>query len=99
LGVREEIGLRLIDEAHIGRNIAEHVAIVVDEYGLTNKIFAITLDNASSNINAISFLKPLFSSYLGLDFPEPSADTAYDSDDPDDLSIIFFASALCLPHN
>ena len=43
-------------------NIAERVAIVVDEYGLTNKFFAITLDNASSNITAIPFLKPLFSS-------------------------------------
>jgi hypothetical protein len=83
------IGLRLIDEAHTGRNIVERVAIVVDEYGLTNKFFAITLDNVSSNITAISFLKPLFSSYLGLDFPEPSADIAYDYDDPDDLSTIF----------
>jgi hypothetical protein len=59
---------------------------VVDEYGLTNKIFAITLGNASSNITVISFLKPLSSGYLGLDFPEPSADIAYDSDD---LSTIF----------
>jgi hypothetical protein len=30
------IGLRLIDESHTGRNIVEHIAIVVDEYCLNN---------------------------------------------------------------
>lgn len=86
------IGLRLIDEAHTGRNIAERISIVVDEYGLTNKIFAITLDNASPNKTAMGFLKPLFSGYLGLAFPEPSDETLDDSelsDDPDDLSTVF----------
>ena len=39
--------------------------MVVDEYGLTDNFFAITLDNASSNRTAMSFLKPLFSGYLG----------------------------------
>jgi hypothetical protein len=39
--------------------------MLVDEYGLTNKIFVITIDNASSNRIAMSFLKPLFSGYLG----------------------------------
>jgi hypothetical protein len=62
---------------------------VVDEYGLNNKIFAITLDNASSNITAMSFLKPLFCTYLGLVCPDPSDETAYDSDDPDDLTTVF----------
>lgn len=83
------IGLRLIDESHTGRNIAERIAIVVDEYGLNNKIFAITLDNASSNITAMSFLKPLFCTYLGLVCPDPSDETAYESDDPDDLTTVF----------
>jgi hypothetical protein len=69
--------------------LLKHIAIVVDEYGLTNKIFPTTLDNASSNITDMSFLKPLFSGYLGLVFPEPSDDNAYDSNDPDDFSIVF----------
>ena len=89
------IGLRLIDESHTGRNIAERVAIVVDEYGLTNKFFSITLDNALSNITAMSFLKPLFSGYLGLDFHQPSDDNAYDSDD---LSTTFLHQH-CACHN
>jgi hypothetical protein len=37
----------------------------------------------------MSFLKPLFSGYLGLVFPEPFDESAYDSDDPHDLSTIF----------
>jgi hypothetical protein len=92
------IGLKLIDESHTGRNIAEHIAIVVDEFGLANKIFSITLDNASSNITAVSFLKPLFFGNLGLVFSDPLDDNAYDYDDPDDLSTVF-TSVLCLPHN
>lgn len=43
------IGLRLIDCSHNGVNIAERVESVVHEFGLTDKIFAVTLDNASSN--------------------------------------------------
>jgi hypothetical protein len=59
------ISLRLIDVKHFGNNIAECVTMVTDEYGLTNKIFTITLDNASSNQIVMHCLKPLFSGYLG----------------------------------
>ena len=41
--------LRHIEVAHTGYNIAERVQMVTDDYGITNKIFAIVLDNASSN--------------------------------------------------
>jgi hypothetical protein len=39
--------------------------MVADEYGLCDKIFAITLDNASSNQTDMHYLKPLFYGYLG----------------------------------
>jgi hypothetical protein len=58
------IGLRLIDVRHFGNNITERVNMVDDEYGLNDKIFAITLDNASSNQTAMHYLKPSFFGYL-----------------------------------
>ena len=63
------IGLRLIDCSHNGVNIAERVESVVHEFGLTDKIFAVTLDNASSNSRAMSKLIPKFVGYLG---PDPA---------------------------
>ena len=45
------IGFRLIDESHSGDNIAERVSAILDEYGLTAKVFSVTMDNASSNIS------------------------------------------------
>jgi len=59
------IGLRLIDVSHSGSNIAERVGIVLDEWSLTDKIFSFTLDNASSNASAMTFLTPKFSGYVG----------------------------------
>ena len=66
---KKVIGLRLIEVKHTGENIAERIAAVVDEFGLTDKVFSITLDNASSNFKAMNELTPLFASYLG---PNPS---------------------------
>ena len=66
---KKVIGLRLIDVKHTGENIAERIAAVVDEFGLTDKVFSITLDNASSNFKGMNELTPLFASYLG---PNPS---------------------------
>jgi hypothetical protein len=43
------IGLRLIEVRLTGQNIAERIAIVVEEFCLVDKIFSVTLDNASSN--------------------------------------------------
>jgi hypothetical protein len=54
----------LIDESHSGANIAERVSMVVDEYGLADKIFDVTLDNASSNSTAMDILSPIFSGYI-----------------------------------
>ena len=45
---------------HTGENIAERIASVIEEYGLIDKAFSITLDNASSNVRAMSTLTPLF---------------------------------------
>jgi hypothetical protein len=64
------IGLRLIDCSHNGVNIAERVDSVVTEFGLNDKVFSITLDNASSNASAMSKLIPKCIGYLGPD-PDP----------------------------
>jgi hypothetical protein len=51
---------------HSGVNIANLVATVIDEYSLTEKVFAITVDNASSNNVAMKFLRPFLCGYLGV---------------------------------
>ena len=69
---KKVIGLRLIEVKHSDENIAERVVVVVEEFGLIDKIFAITLDNASSNAKATEILTPMFAGYLGSDpSPEP----------------------------
>ena len=65
------ISLRLIEVSHSGVNIATRIAAVVEEYGLIDKIFSVTLDNASSNARAMNTLTPIFAGYLGPD-PSPS---------------------------
>ena len=73
------IGFRLIEEAHTGTNIAERISDVVEAFGMTDKIFAVSLDNASSNNNAMQILAPIFSGYLGVDTDpdNPSKKTYY----------------------
>ena len=45
---------------------------MVEEFGLIDKIFSVTLDNASSNAKAMDTLTPMFAGYLGCDpSPEP----------------------------
>ena len=67
------IGLRLIEVKHTGENITERVACVVEEFGVIDKVFSITLDNASSNAKAMETLTPMFVGYLGSDpTPDPS---------------------------
>ena len=69
---KKVIGLRLIEVKHTGENIAERVACVVEEFGLIDKVFSVTLDNASSNAKAMKTLTPMFAGYLGPDpIPEP----------------------------
>jgi hypothetical protein len=65
------VGFRLIDVKHSGENIAERIAGVVEEFGVVDKIFAVTLDNASSNVKAMETLAPVFSGYLG-SYPAPT---------------------------
>jgi hypothetical protein len=59
------IGLRLIESAHTGENIADHIFAVIDDFGCTNKVISITLDNASSNSKAMEKLRPLLSGFVG----------------------------------
>ena len=41
------ICFKLIDVAHTGENIADCIIKVVEDFGLTDKIFSNTLDNAT----------------------------------------------------
>ncbi|PVH35399.1 hypothetical protein PAHAL_7G172100 [Panicum hallii] len=59
------IGLRLIDVSHSGENSAERLLHVLEEYALADKVFAVTLDNASANSNAVERLTPRLSAYVG----------------------------------
>jgi hypothetical protein len=69
---KKVIDLRLIEVKHIGENIAEKVACVVQEFGLLDKIFSVTLDNASSNARVMETLTLMFVGYLGSEpVPEP----------------------------
>jgi len=62
------LGLRLIDVSHNGDNIAERVHVVLEEYGLTEKVISVTLDNTSANASAMTILTPKISSYMGTIF-------------------------------
>jgi hypothetical protein len=69
---KKVIGLRLIDVKHTGDNIAEKVGCVIREFGLLDKIFSVTLDNASFNAKAMETLTSMFTGYLGSDpTPDP----------------------------
>ncbi|WVZ50505.1 hypothetical protein U9M48_001751, partial [Paspalum notatum var. saurae] len=90
------LGLRLMDGKHSGVNIANLVATVIDDYALTDKVFAITLDNASSNNTAMKYLRPFLSGYLGV----PASvvlEIPNDDDTPsdDDLSSMFLHQRCC----
>jgi len=58
------------NEEHTGRNIADKVTTVIDQYGLHGKIIAIVLDNAKANDKAIAYI----SNHLNLNestYPTP----------------------------
>ncbi|KAJ1254814.1 hypothetical protein BS78_K323200 [Paspalum vaginatum] len=59
------IGLRRIEVSHNADNISERVLSVIAEWGCTDKLFSVTLDNASSNVKAMDKLKPALSGYVG----------------------------------
>ncbi|XP_066333309.1 zinc finger BED domain-containing protein RICESLEEPER 2-like [Miscanthus floridulus] len=70
---KKVIGLRLIEVKHTSDNIVEKVACVIEEFGLLDKVFSVTLDNASSNAKAMETLTPMFAGYLGSEpAPTPS---------------------------
>jgi hypothetical protein len=68
---KKVVGLRLIEVKHSGENIADRIASVVDEFGLMDKIFSVSLDNASANTRAHEILQPVFFGYLG-SYPAPT---------------------------
>jgi hypothetical protein len=70
---KKVVGFKLIESSHSGENIAEKIAGVVEEFGLIDKIFVVTLDNASANSRAYNILQPVFFGYLG-SFPAPTCD-------------------------
>jgi hypothetical protein len=63
------LGLVLINVSQNGQNITERVVSVLADYGLTEKVFAVTLDNASSNVSAMCTLRPVLSKYLSIEVP------------------------------
>jgi len=62
----------LIEVKHTGENISEKIACVVQEFDMIDKIYSVTLDNASSNAKAMETLTPMFACYLGSD-PTPTS--------------------------
>ena len=92
---KRALGLILIDCKHSGQNIADRVASVLSEYGVLQKVFYVTLDNASSNCSAMLNLRPILSHYLGIQVPpeDPNESALNDSA----ISSIL-ASALCMSH-
>ena len=55
----------MFDEKHIASNIYKLIKVVVEEYGLINKIFAIDFDNASANTVSIPELKKVCKPVFG----------------------------------
>ena len=70
---KKVVGLRLIDVSHSGKNIADRIASVVEEFCLIDKVFSVSLDNASANSRAYEILQPMFFGYLG-SYPAPTRD-------------------------
>ena len=58
------IGFRLIDRSHNAFNITTNILSVLSEFGITNRIIAITLDNASANTKAMESLENELNQYM-----------------------------------
>jgi hypothetical protein len=61
------IDFKLIQVSHNGVNIVERIACVIQYFGMTDKVFSVTLDNASSNSTAMLTMSPMLAGYLGVD--------------------------------
>jgi hypothetical protein len=55
----------LIDVSYNDDNIAERIESFVAEFGLTDKIYVVTLDNVAAHTKAIENLTPLIFAYVG----------------------------------
>ena len=88
------LGLRLIDVSHNGQNIADRIASVLEDYGLSEKVFAVTLDNASSNVSAMRRLRPVLSKYLGIE----DNDNDETTDEPSRAANSMFLHQRCACH-
>jgi len=85
------LGLVLIDVSHNGQNIADRVVSVLTDYGLTEKVFAVTLDNASSNVSAMHKLRPVLSKYLGIEVVDDPVESQ-----PDNVSSLTVVNSMFL---
>jgi hypothetical protein len=61
------IDFKLIQVSHNGVNIAEHIACVIQYFGMIDRVLSVTLDNASSNSTVMLTLSPMVAGYLGAD--------------------------------
>lgn len=61
----DDQALRLIYVSHNFDNIAKCILVVDDEYGLTDTIFFITIENACSSTKFMEILTPALSSDVG----------------------------------
>ena len=57
------IGFKLLDDAHIGANIADRVLGVIIEWDFPNRVVSIILDNASNNNTAIQVIRDRLTGY------------------------------------
>jgi hypothetical protein len=70
---------------------------VLADYGLTEKVFAVTLDNASSNVSAMQRLRPVLSKYFGIEVVDNDSD---ESENASSLSAVnyMFLHQRCVCH-
>ena len=73
------LGLVLIDVSHNEQNIVDHVVSVLTDYDLTEKVFAVTLDNTLSNVSAMRKLIPVSSKYLGIEVVDDPVESQSDN--------------------
>jgi len=62
------IAFRLFDEKHTAYNIYRLIKLILEEYALINKIFAISFDNVSANTISIPELEKVYNLYLRVNF-------------------------------
>ena len=78
------------------KNIVDRVVSVLTDYGLTEKVFNVTLDNASSNVFAMSRLRPILSKYLGIEVVDDSVES--DNASTDNAVSSMFLHQRCAYH-